>query len=190
MNSHDPGHFSTLVARGATGDMRAFEQLVRETQPLAYGLAFRMLGDGAEAEDAVQEAFLRVWNHLARFDGRSAFTTWLYTIVSRQCLDRLRARKRRGGAHDSIDDLDAGELSCESPLAGIENRELATLAATMAGRLSPTQRLVFTLRDLEDLPVGTVCEITGLSEGSVKTNLCYARRALRAMFDAHDRVRS
>jgi RNA polymerase sigma-70 factor (ECF subfamily) len=188
MPTHDNQHISTLVARSAGGDTRAFAALMGETQQYAFSLAFRMLCDEDDAKDVVQEAFVRVWRHLGSFDGSSKFTTWLYSIVSRLCLDRLRARARQSANNVDLEACEGLSHAGEHPATAIENRELASIIEGLAGRLSPTQRLVFTLRDLQDLPVAEVCAITGLSEGSVKTNLCYARKALRALFDAHERV--
>lgn len=189
MNTPNGKALDCLIARGARGDMQAFAALVRETESCAFALAVRMLDDADDAEDAVQECFLRVWRHLGRYDGRAKFTTWLYTIVSRICLDRLRERARTGAVTTRLPEGCEAVGTVESAEARIETRDLAEAVRAMARELPPVQRLVFTLRDLEDLPVREVCDITGLSEGSVKTNLCYARRALRARLEKHESIR-
>ena len=83
-----------LVARARQGDEAAFEQLVLRHQRYVFNLAYRVLGDSAEAEDATQEAFVRVWRGLSGFRGQAQFTTWLYRIVHNLCLNRLPGLRR------------------------------------------------------------------------------------------------
>ena len=132
-----------------------------------------------------QEAFIKAWTNLAQFDPERKFATWLYAIVSHQALDYLRSRKRRFAlfTRDS-DEAGFPELPDENALdETISHAELAAIIRRLTARLSPTQRLVFTLRDLHDLSIVEVLEITGLSEGSVKTNLHHARKHIRAMLE-------
>ncbi len=168
-------------------DLAVFEQLVRKYQPYAFSLAMKFLCDEAEASDVVQESFLRVWQHIDRYDPNRKFTTWLYKIVSNLCVDRFRSlrrsksiflsRDRNPVMEDLPDERDWETLRSHEQLAGI--------IRTLSSRLSRTQKLVFTLRDLQDLTVEEVVEITGLSVGSVKTNLHYARKAIRDMLVRH-----
>jgi RNA polymerase sigma-70 factor, ECF subfamily len=164
------------LRRCKAGDRAAFAILVREHYGLAYGLALRMVCDEADADDVAQEAFIRVWRGLDRFDVETRFTTWLYTIVTNLSLDQLRRRRRRDVNRKEgwAEPLDPGNQE-----AVVCNADLARIVRHLAGGLPETQRLVFTLRDLQDLPVTTVCEITGLSSESVRTNLHYARRKIR-----------
>ncbi len=170
-----------IVLRSKEGDMSAFEQLVKHYQDYAFALALRLLGDEEEAGDAVQETFIRVWKHMKSFDMRSKFSTWLYRVVTNLCFDRLKARKRRqrviaqnpdkkeifetGGDHDLEDDH--------------IKKELADLIMGLADELTPKQRIVFVLRDLQDLDIKEVSHIAGMSVGSVKSNLYYARQSIR-----------
>ena len=171
-----------IFQRIRAGDMAAFEELVRQYQPYAYSLAVRLLCNESEAEDAVQDTFIRVWRTIDRYDPSMQFSTWLYRIVTNLCLDKLRARHRRGwisfqeenGNDQAIDiraNVDLDEL--------ISAENLISIVRSLSDDLPETQRLVFVLRDLQDLSIEDVCNVTGLSEGSVKTNLHYARRKIR-----------
>ncbi|MDN5931369.1 MAG: sigma-70 family RNA polymerase sigma factor, partial [Pseudonocardia sp.] len=83
----------TLVVRAQEGDARAFELVARRHQDALYRLAVRVMGDPAEAEDALQEALLDAWRRIGRFRGESAFSTWMYRIVTNRCLGMLRRRR-------------------------------------------------------------------------------------------------
>jgi RNA polymerase sigma-70 factor, ECF subfamily len=176
MNSADN---QGIIRKCKAGDGASFSILVREHYALAYGLALRMVCDEADAEDVAQEAFIRVWRSLDRFDENTRFTTWLYRIVTNLSLDQLRSRRRRlehaidrnEGNRDPADPADHEAITA--------NGDLARIVRHLSGGLPETQRLVFALRDLQDLPIATVCEITGLSSESVRTNLHYARRNIR-----------
>ncbi len=172
-----------FLARARTGDIAAFEELVRTYQPYAYRLAVRILCAESEAEDAVQDAFVRIWRNIESYDPSVLFTTWMYRIVTNLCIDQLRKRKRHRSYEDrSQGGPDArGDPPCKEDIEhAATTADLARIIRLLAGDLPETQRLVFTLRDLQDLSIDEVRQITGLSEASVKTNLHYARRALRS----------
>lgn len=166
------------------GDQAAFARLVRMHQPYAYALAMRFVWDHAEAEDIVQESFIRVWKHCSSFSGEAKFTTWLYSIVSRVAMDRIKRKKRwgllfvRGEEHG---DQTAGQSTMESTLY---NARAIERVRALTERLPHVQRMVFTLRDLQDLPVDEVVRITGMSAASIKANLCHARKRMRDLLRA------
>lgn len=176
-----------VVSRSQCRDLTAFELLVRKYQPYAFSLAMKFLCDEAEASDVVQESFLRVWNNIDRYDPNQKFTTWLYKIVSNICVDRFRSLKRSRSIFLSRDrDPVMEDLPDERDWETLRSHEqLADIIRTLSNRLSRTQKLVFTLRDLQDLTVEEVVEITGLSTGSVKTNLHYARKSIRDLLVRH-----
>lgn len=178
-------HDVRLIERCQDGDTEAFGLLVRQYQSYAFALAFRLLCDEQEARDVTQESFIKAWTNIAQFNAERKFTTWLYTIVSHQALDHLRSRKRRFALFPrSPAEPDVPDLPDERQLdETVSNSELAAIIRRLTERLSPTQRLVFSLRDLQDLPIAEVVEITGLSEGSIKTNLHYARKQIRTMLE-------
>lgn len=162
------------------GNRSAFAEILRAHQHLAFGAAFRLLLDEHEAEDVVQETFVRIWRNLHRFDPRKSFTTWMYSIVMNLCRDRLRERRRRPTQRlepSEMEYLPGAQASGEAA----EQWELVGIVGRLAERLPLKQRLVFTLRDLQDLSVEEVARVVGISESSVKTNLHHARRTLRRL---------
>jgi RNA polymerase sigma-70 factor (ECF subfamily) len=176
-----------VVTRSQCRDLAAFESLVRKYQPYAFSLAMKFLCDEADASDVVQDSFLRVWKNIDRYDPHQKFTTWLYKIVANGCVDRFRSLKRSRSLFLSKDrDPVMDDLPDERDWETIRSYEqLAEIIRSLSRQLSRTQRLVFTLRDLQDLTVDEVVEITGLSVGSVKTNLHYARKSIREVLVRH-----
>ena len=176
-----------VVSRSQCRDLAAFEQLVRKYQPYAFSLAMKFLCDEAEASDVVQDAFVRVWKNIDQYDTNQKFSTWLYRIVANLCVDRFRALKRNRSIFLSRErDPMMEDLPDERDWETMRSQEqLADIIRTLSKRLSRTQSLVFTLRDLQDLTVEEVVQITGLSVGSVKTNLHYARKSIRDTLVRH-----
>jgi RNA polymerase sigma-70 factor (ECF subfamily) len=179
-----PSDLQTLLRSSAEGNTDAFRAVVDSHQQYAFALAFRIVCDEENARDVVQEAFIRVWRHLPRYDARAKFTTWLYTIVTHLAVDRLRVEQRRSG-EERLDD--AHEAAGGPPLEEeITNRDLAATIKRIAGDLPVKQRLVFVLRDLEDRTLEEIGGILGMSAGAVRTNLCYARRTIRERMRKYD----
>ena len=184
MLAASPDH---IIRRCQGGDLEAFNELILQHQQYAFSLAMHLLCDEHDARDAVQETFLHVWERFDSFDPERKFTTWLYAIVTNVCLDRLRSRTRwralfgRNGWVSEAEDLPDEEALSEIQ----SNRELCAIVRRLTEGLPPKQRLVFVLRDLEDLSVDEVAAITGLSGSSVRTNLHFARRRLRDLLRRH-----
>ncbi len=163
----------------------AFRNLVRDNQPYAYALAFRFLGNAADAEDAVQESFLRVWKHLTEYDPARKFTTWFYRIVANVCFDALKSKKSKGktgqvplnGTRIEIADPDA-DLARD-----LDGKEAVRLIHCFARELPPKQRMVFVLRDLQDLSIDETARALRMTRASVKNNLIHARRFLRGKME-------
>ena len=171
----------SLIFRCQGGDRAAFRELVEQHRPLAYGLALRMLCEENDAEDVVQEAFVRVWKHIGEYRGENRFTTWLYAIVSHLCLDQLRRRRRTRLLFARSEETSETERLPDLRLLdqAHSNKELAAIVRLLAGKLPSKQRLVFTLRDLQECSIEETSSITGMSAASVKSNLCHARRHIR-----------
>lgn len=163
------------------GDSSAFRAVMEEYQSYAFAIAFRFLCDEEDAKDVVQESFIGVWRNFPQYDARIKFTTWLYSIVTNRCYDKLRSRRTRNTT--SVDNagpsLLASLVSDQDPEREYANAELARLIDRLTGKLPPKQKMVFVLRDLQGLSIAEVCGILQISEASVKTNLVYARRHLR-----------
>lgn len=177
-----------LLVRCRRGDTVAFRSLVERFTPYAFSLAFRFIADDDDAEDIVQESFIRVWNNLAMYDERKKFSTWFYRIIVNLCYDRLR-RERRWRS------LFQAERP-EEPVDGMDetadvyqktaNEDIVFHIRRFAERLPLKQRTVFILRDLQELSVQEVADILRISPAAVKTHLCYARQSLRQMLKTLD----
>jgi RNA polymerase sigma-70 factor (ECF subfamily) len=170
-----------LIREAQKGDVPSFEKIVRSHQSYAYAIAFRFVCDEDDAEDIVQESFIRIWKHLQDFDPEMKFTTWMYKIVVNLCYDRIKINKRRTkvfakqNSNFSIEDcIDRLDLQQE-----LSNKDMAALIRSLADGLSEKQRMIFLLRDLQDLSMDEVAGITGMSESAIKTNLFYARQSIR-----------
>ncbi len=170
-----------LIIRSRNGDSQAFREIVLRFQDYAYALACRFLGRGPDAEDIVQESFIRIWMHLGRFDTRKKFSTWFYRIVVNCCLDAVKspAWKNRapgtGAGGDRMDALPSGENLEER----LDERDTVRLIQRLVQELPPKQRMAFLLRDIEEWDPDDVAKALGLSKGAVKSNLYHARKTLR-----------
>ncbi len=166
----------TLITRSIDGDHDAFAHLMKRYEGAVFNLAYRMLGNAHEAEDASQEIFLRVYTNLARFDKERKFSTWLLSIGSNYCIDRLR---RRRFAWLTINDT---VLTMPSPAKGPERtaieREERDAVQRALLRLPPAYREIAVLRYWNDLSYEEICQVTGLPESTIKTRLHRARRML------------
>jgi len=163
------------VQAALAGDQSAFADLVTRYQSAVYNMAYRMLGDPTEAEDAAQEVFVRAWNQLKTFQIERRFSTWLLSIASHHCIDMLRRRKPTA----PIDDValflpsDAPEPD-ELALQGEQREMVQRLLQTLPEKY----RIVTVLRYYNDLSYDEIARTTGLTESAVKTQLHRARRML------------
>ncbi len=174
-----PDNDHELIRQSIQGDLTAFRRLVERHQPYAYSLAYRSLLHRQEAEDIVQDTFIKVWLNLRYFDFRGKFTTWVYRIVVNLCIDRLKSKNKFAGYPASSTENSREWVSQHDEMEKLEEKDLAEHIKMLADHLSPKQRMVFMLRDLQDLSIEEVCQVMQISEGSVKTNLYYARNAIR-----------
>jgi RNA polymerase sigma-70 factor (ECF subfamily) len=168
---------AALAGRVAAGDLSAFEELYRVHASRLFNLAFRMLGNPADAEDALQEVFLQAFRKIGSFKGDAAIGTWLYRMAMNLCLDRLRSRSVRDARH--TESLDAPGLVRPVAAANRE-RVLSRLELERAiARLPEGARAAFVLHDVEGFDHREVGEILGVSEGTSKSQVHKARMKLR-----------
>jgi RNA polymerase sigma-70 factor (ECF subfamily) len=172
------GDEASLVDRLRRGDPRAFEDLVIAYQHRVFGVALRMLGNWAEAEELAQEVFLRVHRAVGEFRGESKLSTWLYAIASRLCLNRLASGERRIARHGEAT-LARLASSENSPVEEVEKSELETALHRAITELNDERRIVVVLRDLEGLSYEEIAAALDLELGTVRSRLHRARTDLR-----------
>ncbi len=176
-----------LVRAAQGGDRDAFGVLVEKHQGMVYSLALRMVGNPEDAADLAQTAFLNAWRGLASFDGRSAFSTWLYRLTSNACTDFLRREKRRSQLSTTLEDGDDEEEDRQldlpderwSPEKALEQSELREAIRQGLASLSDSHREVLLLRELEGMSYTEIAQALELEEGTVKSRIARARMALR-----------
>ena len=177
---------ASLVVRLRQGERRAFEELVIAYQHRVFGVALRMLGNRAEAEEIAQETFLRAHRALPEFRGEARLHTWLYAIASRLCLNRLASADRRlvRGDDEALATAPAGEPSAAAML---ERAELDAAVREAIAALPEERRIVVVLRDVEGLSYDEIGEALGLEPGTVRSRLHRARLDLKAKLERFTR---
>jgi len=178
---------ATLAARVVAGDVAAFELLMRRHNRRLYRLARAMLRDGAEAEDALQDAYLAAYQSLASWRGEASLATWLTRVVSNQCLARLRRQARRDNivpmvALPALDEPEPAMLAApdtESPERALVRAELRAVLERKLDELPEAFRAVFVLRCVEELSVEETAQCLDIPEATVRSRHFRARSLLR-----------
>lgn len=166
-----------LLSRIQAGDVRAFEALVRRHQDRIFSVAYRMLGNAADAEEAASAAFLKVYRHAASYDPRWKVTTWLGRLVANCCVDHYRRRLRQARTPEPPPGHSDGRAaSPEEDYAAGERRRLLEKAVLT---LPAETRLVLSLRYAQGLSVAEVARVRGMREEAVKGYLKRGKAALR-----------
>ncbi|MBZ5575177.1 MAG: sigma-70 family RNA polymerase sigma factor [Acidobacteriia bacterium] len=177
---------TTLVTQARGGDNRAFAELVKHYEAKIFRLAQHITQNREDAEDVLQETFLKAYEHLDQFQGNSKFYTWIVRIAVNQALMKLR--RRRTDKSVSLDEtIDTGEDTVtrevaawgEDPEQQFTREELGQILDASIQSLAPTYRSVFLLRDVDDLSTEETAEALGLSVPAVKSRLLRARLQLR-----------
>jgi RNA polymerase sigma-70 factor (ECF subfamily) len=164
-----------LVARVGRGDRAAAELLMRRHLSKMLALARRMLSDPVEAEDAVQDAFMRLWTHASRWQpGRAKFETWLYRVTLNKCFDRLRRRPTT-----TIEEALQVPDSAPGPVASFENAVLSEQIEVALRALPERQRAAIQLCHFQECGNIEAAEILGISVEALESLLSRGRRALR-----------
>lgn len=180
-----------LVVMAQGGDNVAFTELVERHQSTCKRLALSILRDQSDAEDEVQNALWKAYEHLGQFQQDAKFSTWLSRIVVNQCLMRLRKDRRakflyldEGVAGEEVVTLDLPDLA-ETPEEALAHLEIGTVLKTEINRIPPMLRDVFLLRDVEELPMPDVASRLGITIAAAKSRLLRARLELRERMEKH-----
>lgn len=174
---------AAVLARARQGDDEAFRALVERHSRSVFRLAYRMTGNEQDAEDVVQESFLRAYRQLGRFEARANFSTWLYRIAANCAVDMMRSRQaRRDQSHREA--LDAADRVIADGAPGPErlaqSAEIDRRIGAAMDRLSPLERAAFTLRHCEGRTIGEIGRTLGLGTSAAKHSVFRAVRKLRA----------
>lgn len=172
------------------GDSRAYEELIERYAEMAYRVAYRILQDEADAEDAMQEAFLTVYRRIDSFRGDSKFSTWFYRIVTNAALDLLRSKQRKQGQDVTWDQSEEEGVPLPDmvqPLPDelLERQETLEWLERGLMALSPKLRIAFVLFELEGLPMKEVAKALGISESAAKVRVHRARLFLQKYLAQH-----
>jgi RNA polymerase sigma-70 factor (ECF subfamily) len=179
---------AAAVARARAGDQDGFRVLVERHSHALFRLAYRMTGNEQDAEDMVQETFLRAYRQLGRFESRANFSTWLHRIAANCSLDLLRKRKRRDH-HDqaaegvSAADLDSLPARGTAPDHALCHREVAGQVESALDDLTPMERAAFVLRHFENRSIGEIGAALELGQSAAKQAIFRAVQKMRRALD-------
>jgi RNA polymerase sigma-70 factor (ECF subfamily) len=178
---------AVFVSRLQANEDDAYDELVRAYSSMIYHVAYRMLGDPADASDIVQEIFLKVFRNIGGFKGEAALRTWIFRIAFSEILNRLRWWKRRyRHATVSLDENPTGNPSSPivipagpTPEEVLQFKERETAIQSALRKLSSEHRSIVVLRDIEGFSYNEIAEVLGISVGTVKSRLARARADLK-----------
>lgn len=182
MLSQDPDY--ECLQRVREGDLGAFNQLVLKYRNRVMGIAARMIGDRAEAEDLAQDVFVKVYHGLKNFQGEALFSTWLYRITANSCLNHRKRRRNRDKLAQGVDDPNqVFSAQSSNPHSLLENKELRIGLEKAIQALPQEQKMVLILRDIEGLSYEEIAESLDIELGTVRSRLHRARIAVKASIE-------
>lgn len=175
-----------LIEQCRQRNIESFRKVIEASSPFAYSVAFKMLGDEDLAKDVVQETMITIWKKIGQISTAQVYKTWLYRIVVNKCYDELRKARRRPevlAAESTWVRLSA--TISENGTDEFADSELAVIISKLTERLSPRQKAVFVLSELEEMTSDEIAGITGMSKTSIKANLYHARKSFREMLSKY-----
>ncbi|ABR49266.1 RNA polymerase, sigma-24 subunit, ECF subfamily [Alkaliphilus metalliredigens QYMF] len=177
---------ATLIEKSKDGDSESFEKLILQHQKKAFNIAYRMLGNLEDANDVTQEALLKAYRAINRFQEKSSFSTWLYTIVTNTCVDFIRKNRKTKVVYlDREYEGEEGQYKREvyddenGPEELLEKKEVQRLIHDAINLLNYEQRKVIILRDIEGFSYREIAEILDCAEGTIKSRINRARSNLK-----------
>ena len=182
----DATEAAAVLARARQGDSEAFRALVERHSRSVFHLAYRMTGNEQDAEDVVQESFLRAYKQLGRFESRANFGTWLYRIVANCSVDLMRAKQSRHDQTrgDSLDDaVDLPPADHPGPERLAQSAEIDRRVRAALADLSPLERAAFILRHYEGRSIDEISRTLGLGISAAKHSVFRAVKKLRVVLE-------
>jgi len=167
-----------LVRTIQSGNAEAFEQLVRRKTSKVYGLCYRIIGNAEDAKDIAQLVFIKLWENLNKYDANYAFDTWLYRMVTNVAIDFMRNKQSRENAVNSNLRL---VKTASDPEQGVvvQRKEIEGVFNAVSSVLSPKQKMIFVMREMEDLGSAEIARILGCRESTVRNHLFNARKLMQ-----------
>ena len=184
------------IAALQAGEPQAFARFVDQYSTPVYRLALKMLGNPQDAEDVLQNTFLKVFENIRNFEGRASLSTWVYRIASNEALMLLRKRKHHPAVDTDFEQMDDSSESfhphlfvdwCCLPEDTLLNAEMRVYLDKAIQKLPEKLRIVFVLRDIEGLSIKETSQVLDISESAVKTRLLRARMKLRETLSVYYR---
>lgn len=173
----------TYIDKTLNGDVNAFAFLIERYKVMVYSLAFKMLKNKEEAEEVSQDTFVKAFKNLKKFKGASKFSTWLYKIAYRSCLDRLKKIKENYKV-DTIDEVTINRIGeTETILEGINRKERSQIIQQCLLKLPEEDRSLLWMFYFEEFSLKEIIEITGLSQVNLKVKLHRARKRLLSIVE-------
>lgn len=167
-----------LVEQIRQGDDGAFEMLVRRKTSKVYGLCYRVIGNGEDAKDISQLVFLKLWENIEKYDPTYAFDTWLYRMVTNVAIDFMRNKQSRDNAVNSNLRLVKTSVDPEQTVT-VARREVESVFNAVSNVLSPKQKTIFVMSEMEDLRSSEIAKILGCRESTVRNHLFNARKLMQ-----------
>lgn len=167
-----------LVQTIREGDTEAFEQLVRRKTSKVYALCYRIIGNSEDAKDIAQLVFIKLWENLEKYDPHYAFDTWLYRMVTNVAIDFMRNKQSRDNAVNSNLRLVRTSTEAEQGVI-IQRKEIESVFNDVSSCLSPKQKTIFVMNQMEDLPSAEIARILGCRESTVRNHLFNARKLMQ-----------
>jgi RNA polymerase sigma factor (sigma-70 family) len=177
-----------LVREAQSGDLSAYDELVRRHQERIYGLCYHMTSNHEDAHDLAQDAFVKAWQAIRTFKGDASFYTWVYRIAVNTCLNHLKTKRNRT-LHLSLNDLEINPENDPELVALVSERtprrdaglsELHRRLNESMLKLSEEHRAVVTMHDIQGMPHDEIAKVLGVNPGTVRSRLFYARQQLQA----------
>ncbi len=167
-----------LVQTIRQGDDRAFELLVRRKTSKVYAVCYRIIGNAEDAKDISQLVFLKLWENLEKYDPQYAFDTWLYRMVTNVAIDYMRNKQSRENAVNSNLRLVKTSSDAEQSVI-VQRKEVEAVFEAVSVVLSPKQKTIFVMNQMEDLPSAEIAKILGCRESTVRNHLFNARKLMQ-----------